>query len=914
MSIRNLSSLFRPKSVAVIGASEQEKTIGAIAMRNLMQGGFSGPIMPVNPKRQAVAGVFAYPDVESLPLVPDLGVICGPAAEVPLQIDKLGQRGTHAAIVLSGGLSTTTGSDGRTLYATMMDHARRHGMRVLGPDSLGIMVPAVGLNASYAHQTALPGRIAFISQSGALCNAVLDWARPKGIGFSHFISLGESADVGFGDLLDYLGSDPSTRAILLYIESIRQRRNFMSAARAAARNKPVLAIKAGRQAAGAKAAATHTGALAGTDAVYDAALRRAGMLRVYDLDEMFTAVETLSRSRPTRGTNLTLVTNGGGIGVMAVDELADIGGELADLTPATIEKLDHSLSTWSRSNPVQIGVSDGERYVKALDVLLEAPEVESILVMHAPTALTSATEIAEQVIKSVQAHRANVMTCWVGQEQVAPGRRLLREAGIPTYETPGSAVRAFMHLVNYRKNQDMLMETPASALADFTPATATTRLIVENALAAGGTILSEPEAKAVLAAYGIPTVETLTATTPEEAGRLSAGLGGLVALKILSPDIVHKTDVGGVVLNLQGAAAVEEAARLMLARVVAEKPEARMLGFTVQRMARRPGAQEIIIGVTTDPIFGPVIMFGQGGIAVEVINDSAIGLPPLNMTLARELVQRTRVAKLLQGYRNRPAADLDAICMTLMKVSQLIIDVPEILELDINPLFADAGGVLAVDARISITAAAFATDRLAIRPYPKAIEEILILSDGRQVLVRPIRPEDEPNHHVFISKLTPEDIRFRFFGLVGELPHSEMARLTQIDYDREMAFIATVVEDNVEGDTLGVVRTVSDPDNERAEFAVVVRSDLKGSGLGRKLMMKMIDYCRGRGTGQIVGQILTDNTRMLKFVESLGFKRLRFVEGDIVEVCLDLRVSPKPSSKLKPQAAGNAVQDTASMP
>ncbi|PKU24824.1 bifunctional acetate--CoA ligase family protein/GNAT family N-acetyltransferase [Telmatospirillum siberiense] len=897
MSVRNLNFLFRPKSVAVIGATEREKAVGTIVMRNLMQGGFSGPIMPINPKQQAVAGVLAYPDVDSLPVVPDLGVICGPADEVPQQIERLGARGTRAAIIMTGGLSTTPGLNGRSLHANMMDAARRHGMRVLGSDSLGLMVPAVGLNASYAHQSALPGRLAFVSQSGALCNAVLDWARPKGIGFSHFISLGESADVDFGDLLDYLGSDPSTRAILLYIESIRQRRNFMSAARAAARNKPVLAIKAGRRAEGAKAAASHTGALAGTDAVYDAALRRAGMLRVYDLDEMFTAVETLSRSKPTRATKLAVLTNGGGIGVMAVDELIEIGGELAELSPATIEKLNTALPSWSRSNPVQIGNADGDRYIKALDVLLEAEEVDSVLIMHAPTALTSASEIAEQVIKSVKAHRANVMTCWVGQEQVGPARRLLREAGIPTFETPGAAVHAFMHLVNYRRNQDMLMETPASALADFTPETANARLVVETALATGNTILSEPEAKAILTAYGIPTVETHIARTPAEASRLASEIGGAVALKILSADIAHKSDVGGVMLNLPGPFEVEKAANLMLEKVAGKMPEAQIQGFTVQRMARRPGAQEIIIGVTTDPIFGPVIMFGQGGVAVEVINDSAIGLPPLNMTLARELVFRTRVSKLLLGYRDRPAADLDAICLSLMKISQLIIDIPEIVELDINPLFADAEGVLALDARIRITATAFGPDRMAIRPYPKSLEETLLLTDGREVLVRPIRPEDEPSHHVFVSKQTPEDIRFRFFGLVGELPHSEMARLTQIDYDREMAFIAVLHDDGVEGETLGVVRTVSDPDNERAEFAVMVRSDLKGSGLGRKLMMKMIDYCRARGTGQIVGQILTDNTRMLKFVESLGFKRLRYVEGDIIEVALDLRATMGPQAE-----------------
>jgi acetyltransferase len=894
MSTRNLSSLFRPKSVAVIGASERDNTAGTVVMRNLLQGGFSGPIMPVNPKLQAVAGVLAYKDVESLPVVPDLAVICTPPNTVCDELRKLGERGTRAAIVLTAGLSAIVDAEGKSLLDAMLAVARSYNMRVLGPNCLGIISPHIGLNASFSHQSANAGRIAFISQSGALCAAVLDWAKPKGIGFSHFISMGDTADVDFGDVLDFLGSDPNTRAILLYIESIHERRNFMSAARAAARNKPVLAIKAGRVAESARAAISHTGALAGADAVYDAALRRAGALRVYTLDEMFTAVETLARSKPTRGDKLSIITNGGGIGIMAVDELVDLGGELVDLSETTLGKLDTALpKNWSHGNPLDInGDANGERYVKALDVLFDAEEVSSVLVMHAPTAITNSTEIAEQVIKTVKSHRANVMTCWVGQDQVGPARKLFRDANIPTYETPDSAVHAFMHLVAYHKNQEMLMQTPASALTGFTPATATARLVVEAALASGNEFMSEPEAKKVLAAYGIPTVETHIARTPAECSRVAAQMDGPIALKILSPDIAHKSDVGGVILNLAGPFEVEKAANLMLEKVAKAFPEARIEGFTVQKNARRPGAQEIIIGVSTDPIFGPVIMFGQGGTAVEVIADSAIGLPPLNMSLARELISRTRVSKLLQGYRDHKPADIDAICLSLMKISQLIIDIPEIVELDINPLFADAEGVLALDARIRVANVTLGTDRLAIRPYPKELEEVWEMFDGRKAHIRPIRPEDEPNHHIFVSKLTPEDIRFRFFGLVGELPHTEMARLTQIDYDREMAFVATLGEEGSE-DTLGVVRTVTDPDNEHAEFAVVVRSDLKRTGLGRKLMTKIIDYSRARGTAKVVGQVLTDNTRMLKFCEGLGFKRARYVEGDIVELVLDLR-APAP--------------------
>ena len=894
MSIRNLASLFRPTSVAVIGASTRPLAVGTVLMRNLLQGGFNGPIMPVNPKHASIQGVLAYKDIAALPITPDLAVISTPPASVVPTIRELGERGTRAAVVLTAGLSSTRDDSGRVLQQVLLEEARRLDMRILGPNCLGLLVPGIGLNASFAPAPALPGKIAFVSQSGALCTAVLDWARPKGIGFSHFISLGDASDVDFGDVLDYLGSDPETRAILLYIESIHERRNFMSAARAAARNKPVLAIKAGRFAEGAKAAASHTGALAGADAVYDAALSRAGILRVYDFDELFAAVETLARSRPPKGERLAILTNGGGIGVLATDDLIELGGKLAELSPEVVAKLDSVLpATWSKANPVDIiGDAPGSRYVNALNILLDAPEVDSVLVMHAPTAISSPTEIADAVIRCVKERRkANVAACWVGEETVAAARHLFSDAGIPSFETPGGSVRAFMHLVRYRRTQELLMETPPSAPSDFTPMTATARAVVDPVLAADtGGMLSEPEAKAVLAAYGIPTIETRVANTPAEAGRVANQLGGPVAIKILSPDISHKSDVGGVMLNLAGPFEVEKAANAMLERVAKSFPDARIEGFTVQHMARRPGAHELIVGISTDPIFGPVILFGQGGTAGEVIGDRAVALPPLNMRLAREMIERTRVYKLLKGYRDRPPVDLDAVCLTLTQVSQLVVDIPEIVELDINPLFADAQGVLALDARIKVAPIApGVTHRLAIRPYPKALEEEFVMNGGQTALLRPIRPEDEPNHHVFISRLTHEDIRFRFFGLVHQLPHTEMARLTQIDYDREMAFVATIPAAAGGTETLAVVRTVTSLDNERTEFAIVVRSDLKGSGLGRKLLTKMIDYCRGRGTRWMVGQVLNDNYRMLKFVESLGFVRGPYQQGDAAEVKLDLQ-------------------------
>lgn len=909
MSVRNLKAMFRPQSVAVIGATTKPNAPGSVVMRNLLQGGFGGPIIPVTAEYSSVAGVLAYPDVDSLPLVPDLAIICTPPQTVAATVQALGRKGVRAACIMTPALAQLHDESGRSLLEAVRAEAKAHGVRLLGPNSMGILVPGIGLNASFAPEQALNGKIAFVSQSGALCTAVLDWACTKGLGFSHFIHTGDSADVAIGDILDYLGSDPFTRAILLYLETLEERRNFMSAARAAARNKPVLVIKSGRSAEGARAASSHTGALAGSDLVFDAAIRRAGMLRVQDISELFGAVETLARSRPVKGKRLAILTNGGGIGVLAADDLASGGGVLAELPPDALEKLNAILPpNWSRGNPVDIvGDATGERYAKALTTLLDTKAIDGVLVLHAPTAISEPDEVAEAVIKVFKERtRANIITCWVGSEKVARARRLFAEAAVPTFETPYAAVRGFLHLLEYKQNQEMLMEVPASAASDFIPDTVFVRDIIADVLSRGESLMTEAEAKAVLEAYGIPTIETRTARHPAEAARIAKNLNSPVALKILSPDIVHKSDVGGVILNIETPFEVEKAAHAMLKRVEATYPDARIEGFTVQKMAqRRPGTQELIVGVATDPIFGPVILFGQGGVAVEIIADRAVALPPLNLNLAAELVQRTRVAALLREYRGRPPANMDALYSVLIQVSQMVIDFPEIVELDINPLRCDADGVLALDAVIKVAPAKpHDRDRLAIRPYPAELEEIFTMADGsgRKVLLRPIRPEDEPNHHVLVSKMTAEDIRFRFFGLVHELPHSEMARLTQIDYDREMAFIGEYTHPDGIKETLGVVRTVTDPDNEKAEFAVLVRSDLKGSGLGKRLLTKMIEYCRTRGTEAIVGQVLKDNIRMLKFVEHLGFVQTKTIDGDIVEVEYDLTKptveTPDPTDEL----------------
>ncbi len=798
MSVRNLEHLFRPRSIAVIGASGAPRSVGATVLHNLVEGKFAGAIMPVNPKHDELDGIKVYPTVASLPTVPELAVICTPPATVPTLISQLGDRGSKAAIVITAGLGRDKDSQGRTLKEAMLAAAKPHLLRILGPNCVGLLVPGLGLNASFAHTNALPGKIAFVSQSGALVTAVLDWAKSRGIGFSKFISLGDSADVDVGDVLDYLGSDAETHAILLYLESITAARKFMSAARAAARNKPVIVVKAGRMSEGAKAAASHTGALAGLDDVYDAAIRRAGMLRVDTTEDLFNAVETLARARPLHGDRLTILTNGGGPGVMATDALIAGKGLLAELAPETLHKLDAVLpATWSRGNPVDIiGDAPTERYVQALQILFEDPQSDAVLFIHAPTAIVESSEIATAVAPAIEKASRNVLACWMGGDAVGQARAIFSQACIPTYDTPEEAVHAFLQVVQYRRNQDLLMEVPPSRSSEFVHDREKAQAVVASAVAEGRSMLSEPEAKTVLAAYRIPVVDTRIARTIEEAVKVASEIGFPLALKILSPDISHKSDVGGVALDLENARALGEAAKAMLRRLHEYQPNARLQGFTVQSMARRPNAQELIVGTTTDAVFGPVILFGQGGTLVEVTADRAVGLPPLNMVLARELMSRTRISKLLAGYRDRPPADIAAIGRTLIQVSHLIADIPQIVELDINPLLADDQGVLALDARMRVEGKdSSGVDRFAIRPYPEELEE-WIEWQGRQVLLRPIEPEDGTQHLEFFNALDPDDVRYRVFMPMRELQRHQLARLTQIDYDREMAFMATCERQN----------------------------------------------------------------------------------------------------------------------
>jgi acetyltransferase len=863
MTTHNLDALLAPSSVALIGASERPGSLGTVVMQNLVGAGFAGPIYPVNPKYAEVQGRAAWPAVRDLPAAPDLAIVCTPPAAIPSVFAELAELGTRAAAVLTAGL----GESERTALRTS-------GLRVLGPNSVGLMVPDLRLNATFAHAQALRGDIAFLSQSGAMGVVILDWAKPRGIGFSSFLSLGDAVDVDFGDALDFMSQDPRTRAILLYIESVPRARKFLSAARAAARVKPVVALKAGRVAEGERAAASHTGAMAGSDEVVDYALRRAGVLRVDEIEDLFGAVEALERLPHTLGSRLAILTNGGGPGVMATDALIAAGGKLAELSTATVAALDAVLPpTWSRINPIDlIGDADTRRYRESIAIVARDPGVDAILVLYAPTAIAPSLEVARAIIQLRRAARAQILTCWLGGESVGEARALFAREGVATYETPEDAVKALAQLAQHRSVRELLMRTPPSPPAEVRAGAERAREVIAAALDAGRTWLTGPQAMAVLEAYGIPSVSAVAAADAEQAAAEAARIGFPVALKLSSPDVVHKSDIGGVALDLNSTEAVRQAALAMQQRLASLAPKARFEGFIVQRMARRPGAHELIVGAAMDPLFGPFLLFGQGGIAVELLDDRAVALPPLDLSLADELISRTRVARLLRGYRNQPAADLDAVRLLLVHVSELMAEVPEIQELDLNPVLADERGVLTLDARIAVRRAGpEAFDRLAIRPYPRQYEEQAQLPDGRRLILRPIRPEDEPKHLEFFHGLGPDDVRFRFFHLVREMPHAELARYTQIDYDREMAFLALELEGSAEGAELGIVRGIRHPNGLTAEFAIVVASSARGQGLGRILLEKMIRYLHQSGVQYVVGRVLQDNVRMLALARSLGF-------------------------------------------
>lgn len=870
-----ISPMFNPRSVAVFGASESQDSVGARVFANLRRAGFAGKIYPINPKYKRVNGLTCFPNITGVGHPVDLAVIATPAATVPTIMRQCGEAGVANAIVLTAGFGEG-GGPGKENEKKLREAAAKAGIRFIGPNCLGIVRPWIGLDATFLRAETPRGQLALISQSGALCSAISDWAAPHHLGFSALVSLGNSMDVDFGDVLHFLAHDPKTSSILLYVEGVRDASSFISALRHAARTKPVIVLKAGRHDQSSHAANTHTGALIGDDAVFDAALARAGAVRVRTFGQLFAAAEILSSGKRSKGNRLGIITNGGGAGVLAADRAGDLSIDLAKPSADTLAALDKVLSPyWSRANPIDIlGDAKPDQFSTALNIALEDPGFDGVLVMLTPQAMTDATAAAQAVIDALPAQgQKPVLACWMGETAVADGRKLLSSQGIPDFNTPEGAVEAFSYLAQHHHNRTLALEVPGPLHNDHLPDIEGARIIINAALATGRSMLSDIESKALLRAFHIPINITIECNTASDALIAAQTLGYPVAVKINSPDIIHKSDVSGVHLGVPSAAEVKLAFRDIIESAKTARPDANIKGVTVEAMAQVEDARELVIGVSRDPIFGPVILFGAGGTMVEILRDSAVSLPPLNGLLANRLINSTRVARLLDAFRDRGAVDRDAVIEVLLQVSNMVCELPEISEMDINPLFAGPDGVLAVDARIGITRAPAGDgpyDHVAIHPYPRHLVQREHLRDGTPLTIRPIRPEDAQSEAAFVRNLSPGARRFRFMGTISELSPRMLVQFTQIDYRQEMALIAETERNGVT-EQHGVARYVINPDNASCEFAIVVSDRLQGQGLGTKLMKALMEAARDHGLSTIKGDVLRENQPMLQLMKELGF-------------------------------------------
>ena len=849
--------------------------------RNLVASNYQGAVYPVNPQYEAVQGVPAYHDIGSVPAVVDLAVICAPPAAVPGIVRSCGEKGVPGIIILSAGFREV-GESGRKLEdAIRLEQRKFDGMRILGPNCLGVIVPRLHLNASFAALSPEPGHIAFISQSGALCTSVLDWAVNEHVGFSHFISVGNMLDVSMGDLLDYLGSAAETRSVILYIEAIGEAREFLSAARAFARTKPIVAYKAGRFAESAQAAASHTGAMAGVNAVYEAAFQRAGIERILEIDDMFDCAELLARQLPPKSDRLAIVTNAGGPGVMTTDALIAHGGHLAALAPETIGELNQFLpECWSHGNPVDIhGDAPPERFSQALRSVLKDKNVDAALVILTPTAMTDATATARAVAHVAARTRKPVLAAWMGSRTVREGTEILNAMSVPTYKTPVKAVQAFLHLVSYARNLEILHETPRDLPLEFGLDRGRLRSVLSAHLGEGPDVLSETVSKAVLEAYGIPVTPPHAAATAEEAVLAARGLGYPVVVKIDSPQISHKSEVQGVALDLPSDAAVRDAFEQITRQARQVRPDAAIAGVTVQKMMTHPNSFELILGTRKDPVFGPVIMVGMGGVAAEVFQDRALGLPPLNDVLTRRMLESLKSWPLLRGYRGTPGANIDRLIEIVMRFSYLVADCPEIKELDVNPLLVTPDGAIALDARLVVDrqpagrplAAARPYSHLAIQPYPEQYVTQRKLKDGTAIVLRPIKPEDEPLWHELLAGCSMQSRWFRFNYLFKQTTHEMASRYCFIDYDRELAIVAEV-EEQGRRRLIGIGRLVADVDHQAAEYAVIVVDRWQGHGLGGLLTDYCLELATHWGVKQVVAEVAKDNSRMLATFRNRGFE------------------------------------------
>ena len=888
MSIRNLDKIFKPERVAVIGASADPTKVGHTVLRNLIGSGFQGVVYPVNPKRETVQGVQAYPDIDSLPKTPDLAVICTPGKTVPAIVRQCGEAGILGLIIVTAGFSEVDeeGKEGEDEIRAAA--AEFDGMRIIGPNCLGIIVPGLKLNASFAGAMPQSGEVAFISQSGALCTAVLDLALEQNVGFSHFVSIGNMLDVSFADLIDYFGESTDSHSIIVYIESITEAREFMSAARAFARTKPIVAYKAGRFAESAGAAASHTGAMAGDDDVFDAASQRGGIERVYELDDMFDAAALLSHHRPPSSSRLGIVTNAGGPGVMATDTLIARNGTLAELSHATIQQLNEVLPpTWSHNNPVDvIGDAPAERFAKATRIVLNDDGVDAVLVILTPQAMTDPTDSARYVGEIAKESHKPIIAAWMGGGSTREGTKILNHAGVPTYSYPEQAVHAFMHLVSYARNLEVLYETPRNIPVAFSGDREERLERCNKILETGPEILSEPSSKALLEAYEIPVALSVAAATDDEAVAAARQMGYPVVMKILSPEITHKSDIGGVALNVRNDDEVESTFERLVTTARARQPNARVEGVSVQPMISTKDGVELILGSKKDPTFGSVIMVGMGGVTAEVFKDFALGLPPLNERLARRMLESLKSYKLLQGYRNKPGVNIDRLIETIIRFSYLVAEHPHISEIDINPLLVNSDNIVALDARVVLDTELIGEEvpkysHLAIRPYPEQYVRQAKLKDGSPVTLRPIKPEDEPMWHGLLAACSKDSIRYRFFSVFKETTHQMATRYCFIDYDREMAIVAEL-QNRGERELIGVGRLVADPDHESAEYAILVSDPHQGKGAGSLLTDFCLEVAEEWGVKHLTAEALADNARIIHLLESRGFDTRRDVEEGLV--------------------------------
>ncbi len=874
MGLHYLDRLFAPRSIAVFGASERTDSVGGRVYANLREAGFDGSLYPVNPKHHRIHEVHCHKNIAAIGKPVDLAVIATPAATVPGIIEACGEQGVVAAIILSAGFSEGDGQ-GTGLEQKVLETAHHYRMHILGPNCLGLIRPAARLNATFSRNMAAPGGLALVSQSGALCTAILDWAEQYDIGFSAIVSLGDAADIDFGDVLDYLAQDRQTQSILLYVEGLRDAARFMSGLRVAARMKPVIALKAGRHQEGSRAAVTHSGALIGADDVFDTALQRAGAVRAHSIEQLFSAAQLLATPLRVEGRRLAIITNGGGPGVMATDRAIDLGVEIATLSPETLARLDAGLPVhWSRGNPIDVlGDAGPEHYRHALQACLDDHDIDGILVMLTPQAMTDAEGCAAAVIEAHQARRKPVLACWLGGPQVATAQQHFAEAHLPSFASPEASVEAFAFLTSYHHNQQLLMQVPTPLADRSTPDIEGARLIIESVLAEQRQVLTSTEAKAVLHAFGIEVTQSIEVNSANAALVAAESLGFPVAMKIHSRDITHKSDAGGVRLNIGNAQSVRDTYQQLLKNVQNKCPEAHLDGVTIEPMHHSDHGRELLLGIIHDPVFGPAITFGAGGIQVEVLRDRAVSLPPLNSFLAEKMISQTRIARLLGPYRDMPAVDMASLVRVLRRLSELVCELPEIRELDINPLIADEQGVMAVDARIVVARPPMSLERyghMAIHPYPSDLVSEWQSADGTNLVIRPIRPEDAAIEARFVSGLSAQAKYFRFMRGLNELSREMLVRFTQLDYRRELALIAVQEQEGQETE-LGVARYAMNPDGKSCEFALVVADAWQRRGLGSHLMTALMEAARERGFTEMTGEILADNHNMLELVKGLGF-------------------------------------------